>query len=327
MRTRILTATATVLLLGSPLLVACSGDDTLVAGPSTTSAERPDEDDRPTAEATPAALATAAATPITSGHLQFSGSGIEVEASFDGDDVRISTTSPTPDGTIAGMPGAVSLLVDGQAYVGLGDRWISVPLDELPIDGAGQDELSASVASTVDALRSAAVTEPPTRATVDGVEVDRYRTTLTGTEADELLSGTGFGPYTAGDARSERIIAYVADHTTVDVVADVDGQDRLRRLEITSHVDVSEYPDCMFFEVTPPEVSMVLSEIGESQDIVAPPADQVVDMSELDPGDLLGEIVDGAGAATGGPELGLDEDDPIGGAIGMLEHMYEGCPE
>lgn len=320
-RRRILITTATVLLLGSPGLAACSGDDTLVAGPSLTSDERAAVAPAATdAVATPAALAAAAADPVTSGRIQMRSGVVDVDVRFDGDDLSMTTSEP------AGME---TLLVDGDAYVKIGDRYTRLPFGGL-LGEMGEAPWSTTLDATLDALRTAATEGEPVRTSVDGIEVDRYHVTLSGTDAAELLPGVdGSMTEGLGGDRIGRILGYASDHTTVDITADVDDGGRLHRVELTADADTSAYPDCSLYRMAPTHMTVAITEIGRPQGIQAPAPDQVADLTELDPMDVLGEIVgEGSSPAALEDRMGdvLDEIGPFD-EQGSLDGLYEGCPE
>ncbi len=320
-RRRILITTAAVLLLGSPVVAACSGDDTLVAGPSLTSDERAAATPAaPDSMATPAALAAAAADPVTSGRIQMRSGVVDVDVRFDGDDLSVTTSEPA---------GTETLLVDGDAYVKLGDRYTHLPFGGL-LGELEDAPWSTTLDATLDALRTAATEGEPVRTSVDGIDVDRYHVTLSGTGATELLPGVdGSMTEELGADRIGRILRYATDHTSVDITADVDDGGRLHRVEVTADADTSAYPDCSLYRMTPADMTVVITEIGRPQAIQAPAPDEVADLTELDPTELLDEIV---GDATSPAELEdrlgdvLDQMGPFG-EQGPIDGLYDGCPE
>ena len=319
-RRGILVTTATVLLLGSPVVAACSGDDTLVAGPSLTSDERAATSAAPDAVATPAALAAAAADPVTSGRIQMRSGVVDVDVRFDGDDLSMTTSEPAE---------TEILLVDGDAYVKLGDRYTRLPFGGL-LGEMEEAPWSTTLDATLDALRTAATEGEPVRTSVDGIDVDRYHVTLSGTEATELLPGVdGSTTDELGADRIGRILRYATDHTSVDITADVDDGGRLHRVELTADADTSAYPDCSLYRMTPTDMTVVITEIGRPQHIQAPAPDEVADLTELDPTELLDEIVgEGTSPAELEDRLGdvLDQMGPFD-EQGSFDGLYEGCPE
>lgn len=169
-------------------------------------------------------LARTSSQPIASGRLAITVGGHEVTVQFDGGDIRAGL----------GGSGAEMLVVDGSPYLRNGERWITIPgIENLPVDTATFDA-SGMIDRIRGVLDSSSVTAPGEPMTVEGVEVTRYRTQLDGKEAVDLFSEAGTAAKLIdGDERGRRILEYGMDHTTVDLVGDVDADGMLRRLEIT----------------------------------------------------------------------------------------------
>lgn len=273
-------------------------------------------------------LARTSSQPIASGRLAITVGGHEVTVQFDGGDIRAGL----------GGSGAEMLVVDGSPYLRNGERWITIPgIENLPVDTATFDA-SGMIDRIRGVLDSSSVTAPGEPMTVEGVEVTRYRTQLDGKEAVDLFSEAGTAAKLIdGDERGRRILEYGMDHTTVDLVGDVDADGMLRRLEITSRVDGSAYPDCALLTTTG-EMTVVLSDIDRPQDIAAPPAESVDSLMDLDPSQLLDGLADqlGGGSADSPGASPVDGTNPLGSlpdAFGDLAgrmgsgDLYTGCPE
>lgn len=309
-------------------LAACGPGDG-IAGPSATSDTRAPgvvTDKGPAPATETAVLARAASQPIESGMLEITASDHHAQVRFDGDDLHVAVGDPASAASGATPTGfaAEFLLVDGTAYLRAGERWITIPgLEHLPVGGATAVDASGTIDRIRGVLDRSAVTAPGEPATVYGIDVTRYRAQLTGREAVDLLSEAGTAAKLLdGDERGRRILGYGLDHTTVDMVGDVDADGRLRRLEITSHVDNASYPDCSPLSMATSDVKVVLSGIGTPQDITAPPAESVGRLSDLDPTELLGGLAERLGEWT-------DRDDPgpLGSLPTSLDELYAGCPE
>ncbi len=264
---------------------ACTGDseDTVVAAPS--------------------ALADTAED-LRSGRIEMGGPTGSMIVRFDGDDVATEMEPAEEMGAPEGLGTWRSVHVDGTTYMTMGDEgFVAIPDD-------GEDDESFMVgmgfgfrdlAGAMDGLlRSSVVDQPGERTTVDGVEVTRYRATVTGRAAMEAFMealGEDVGS-TDGESRSDRIDEYLTDHMTVDLTGDVDDDGNLHRLTMAMDADVSEYPECAAFSPEAIEATFTVTEINEPQRIEAPPPDQVRSMEEY------------ADEMTGGfdPLDGLDDD-------------------
>ena len=260
-------AALTVGLLVAASGAACTGDseDTVVAAPS--------------------ALADTAED-LRSGRIELGGPSGTMIVRFDGDDVA---TEMEPDGE-TGVPEAMgtwrSVHVDGTTYMTFGDEgFVAIPDEEeegefsMADMGFGFRDLAGAID---ELLRSSVVDQPGERTTVDGVEVTRYRATVTGRAAMEAFMealGEDVGS-TGGETRSERIDEYLTDHMTVELTGDVDDDGNLHRLTMTMDADVSEYPDCPAFSAETTEATFTITEVNDPQHIEAPPADQVRSMDE-----------------------------------------------
>lgn len=184
------------------------------------------------------------------------------------------------------------LTVDGVTYqrsVG-SDRWTSY--EELPGFESSRGPESEQFSDFLAAATEVVVERPGERVERDGTTVTRYVAELRGTEADLLFNGSSDQTdASAGEPdsytdeafademdelyqRGERVEEYFSARTTYRFIGDIDDRGRLVRLEMAVEVDSSEYPDC---EMYPAEATgrVVLTELGDPQGIVAPPADLV----------------------------------------------------
>lgn len=332
-------AVTALLLISGPGLAACRGSGTTVAtGPSMTSPKRAGA--RPvdrTGGPVSAVLARTATQAIHSGHLDVDAGPVTMTGSFEGDDLSVTIGSGDTSGSGATQgPGLEMRLVGGKGFAHLGDAWISLPFGDTAVKASVGTRISDTVDAVRSALEKATVHEPGTPMTVDGLAVTRYRAGLTGTHAAELFTGTGgLSSKLPDDARGRRIADYVLQHATVTLVGDVDADGMLRRLEVSSTVDTAGYPDCLPLKVLPAGTSIVLSAIDRPQGITAPPPDQVKDITQVDPSELLGGILGGSGGdPTGRLPQGLrDLADRLGagggpgGAAAPLDRILDGCPE
>lgn len=338
--TRRTAAAFTVLLLTTgTVLVACSGsDDTVVAGPSMTSAVRevtrtPDRTVSPAS----AVLARTAAQPIRSGRLDIDAGHVTLSGSFEGDDLsaHMSTGDSAGSGTAQG-PGLEMRLVGGEGFAHLGDTWITVPFGATAVKASVGSRISDAVDAVRSALEKATVDEPGTPMTVDGVAVTRYRSELSGKQAAELFeSSGGLSSKLPVGARGRSVADYALQHAKVTLVGDVDAAGMLRRLEVSTSLDTSAYPDCLPLTMVPATTSIVLSDIDRPQGITAPPRDQVKDLTQVAPQELLDGVLGQSGVDTTNTlpqELRdlmdrLGTGDRNGGDVqAPLDRILDGCP-
>lgn len=292
-----------------------------------------------------AVLASASDQPIRSARIEMRSGPLEVIGSFEGDDADIRLGSANPADT-SGSAAVELLLVDGHAYARLGGSVVRVPFGSAALSASIRTRISEAVDTARSALRRSTVDQPGTPTVLDGRPVTRYRAEMTGPDAVAVLEGSGSRPPAiAEDSRAGRITEYLSAHSRVTLTGDLDEDRALRRLEISTSIDTSAFPDCALFAALPATGSIVLDDIDAPQGITAPPADQVKDLTELDPAALLGDLggrlaggeVTGPGAgSTSGPSIQehlRNLQDRLGAAApatgdrgSTLDGLLEGCP-
>jgi len=300
--TRTTAAAVTLVMLITGLGVSgCSeGGRDITSGPSVTSAERGARDGAeattPATAATPATavLARTAQQPIRSGRVDVQAGPVTMATAFDGDDLRVRTTAePDASGTITGSAAVEMLLVGGQAYARIGNDVVRVPFGSSALSSSVGTSISDTIGAVRNLLEKATVDDPGTPATVDGVAVTRYRAELTGTGVADLIDGTGaWRSKVPGDEATRRSIDDAMNRARVSLVGDIDGGGMLRHLVITVTPDTSASADCSLLRFLP-TTTITLSGIDQPQDITAPPADQVKDLTELDPAQLFDDFAKG----------------------------------
>lgn len=310
------------------------------------------DDGTETVEASPSVLADTAAD-IRSGRMEVTWGPATSVMQFDGEDMRITTEFPdgagaTIDGTSDGEEdenveswvesSTEMLTVDGVTYMESDGRWMTMPTFDLDAEsGVAADsgvaaetvptEETAGFGDFVSALSTilsrSTVDQPGERVERQGRALVRYRTEMTAKDADELIAEMVGGAQDAdanSEDRYERVMAYLYERMTLEVVGEVDDRGELVRLEVHQRADLADYPDCEVYSeddlggVT--GSTMVLTEINEPQDIQAPPAELIDEFEVPSPLDL--GIVDGEvppeiqaeldAAAIGGPQLDVEPD-------------------
>ncbi len=311
------------------------------------------DDGAETVEASPSVLADTAAD-IRSGRMEVSIGPLRQVVEFDGEDGRATmeisdeaaaalagqSDSPEDRESVTSFtePSMESLQVDGVRYVSRGGRWVKMPdpaHDSGPaaedsevvesFETVPPDEQPASadtLAALVGALAKTSVDEPGEPAERDGQAVVRYRTELTAGEATDLITEIGGDTWVASatsEDRYERVRAYEQEHTTVELVGEVGERGDLVRLEVHQRADTSSYPDCRPYSAelfgSFANISAVLTEINEPQDIQAPPAELIDEFEVPSLGDLgipggevPPEIQAELDAAIGGPQFDVEAD-------------------
>ncbi|MEZ5240025.1 MAG: hypothetical protein R2716_14095, partial [Microthrixaceae bacterium] len=171
------------------------------------------------------------------------------------------------------------------------------------------------VGPLLDGLSEVVLDEPGQPIERDGAALTRHEVTLRGAEAVEAAQALLLGSSTldaSTDAEDslgepdpffeqlEAIDRYIEEHTTLDVVADLDEGGSMVRAEMELSVDLEEFPDCEPLLFTDSDVRIVLEDLGEPQVIEAPPS-ELVDESSA-PGiegmfgpDAFGEAPEGRG--------------------------------
>ncbi len=233
--------------------------------------------------------------------------------SFDGDDVAGTGTLPTAEGDletelrIVGgeyylkQRALMRWMVDnvlsdapelggsraddawGEDYLESTDRWDL--MGEPPSFGSDGFSFGDKLQVLVDVLTTAAFEGEGQVSDLGGVKHVRHTATVEGEEAVELLSralgiemdevnaeGSPFFACAAGTAPGD---AYLAEHTMVEVTIDSTVAGELVQVDVSVWVDSSEYPDCGLSGLGQPKFRMIADELGEPQDIQAPPADLV----------------------------------------------------
>lgn len=296
-RTTAAAVTLVMLITGLGVTGCSEGGRDITSGPSVTSAERGTHDGAEAATpATPATavLARTAQQPIRSGRVDVQAGPVTMATAFDGDDLRVRTTAEGhPSGTTSGSGGVELLLVGGQAYAQIGNDVVRVPFGSSALSSSAGTSISDTIGAVRNLLEKATVDDPGTPATVDGVAVTRYRAELTGTGVADLLDGTGaWRSKVPGDEATRRSVDDALNRARVSLVGDIDGEGMLRHLVITVTPDASASADCSLLRFLP-TTTITLSGIDQPQGITAPPADQVKDLTELDPTQLFDDFAKG----------------------------------
>ena len=178
---------------------------------------------------------------------------------FAGDDAALRVSSSI----FGGGSDLQILLVDSASYVQVpmfGEKWISVPLDDLNVELPDPSKGLNMLTELTDLTE---VGEEP----IDGTETTKY----TGTVDVEDAVGMSLPADLAQSTKKELEKA----SGTVDVSVWVDGDGRVVRLDQRGTVDVGTGAPLSTTSST------TLTDFGVATDIAAPPADQVVDGSQL----------------------------------------------
>lgn len=241
----------------------------------------------------PSAVADAAED-VTSGRfeqtVESDGWMMQLSGRFSGDDMALTLSSGDVPPSAAGTSSSdrfETIVVDGNSYTTSSTdpgRWTMVPQAAVPTNGS-QPWQQNPMRWILDVLAETVVDRPGVAADADGVPVTRHELTLTGDKALNLLvPGGAENPMldaaqfddAATAERFRRILEYRADHTVIDVVVDLDENGELRDADLTYRPDPGDYPDCYFLHMAVTgDVHMRIYDLGEPQDIQAPPADSV----------------------------------------------------
>lgn len=275
----------------------------LTAGPSVTSPRR-EVTRRPTPSPASVVLARTAAQAIRSGRVEVHSGPMAMTARFDGEDVEVLAGASTgTDAAGQGSAGVEMLVVGGRAYARTGDTYLRVPFGAQALSSSLGTRITDTIAAIRRLLEKATVGDPGTPMTVDGIDVLRYRAELTGTGVADLLDGTGARRAAPPvDDATRRVVDDALGSAKVTLVGDIDGDGTLRRLEITVTPGTPGSPDCSLMRFLP-TTTVTLSGIDQPQGITAPPAEQVRDLAEVDPTEMLGAVARGL-HAEGGSEPG-----------------------
>lgn len=240
-----------------------------------------------------------------------------------GDDVFTMRSSGAFDGPnltatlLPGEDGATAtevLLVDGRAYVGLGEvdelseefvpgaleemraligdaRWIE--LTEPDADDGGSSMswfigVAVDPAATDPLVRITEMLESPDSVLDDGTEVldgVEHRRVLAALPVEGFLGAAGgeqdpdIPELPESEERLQRVLDAAAQHQRVEVTVLISPDGLLRRLEVVLSSDVPEqYRDCMWFLTGIDGTSTVdFFDLGSDVSIEGPPADEVLD--------------------------------------------------
>ncbi|PFG20828.1 LppX_LprAFG lipoprotein [Serinibacter salmoneus] len=160
------------------------------------------------------------------------------------------------------VPGAGEIemiMLDGGIYMGLGEAagggYVFMSADDPSLDGAFEESTMDPIAQLESFTAAVESVEEIGAEEVDGVETTHYNVTVDGASLAE----------TAGQAAGA-----MPDTITYDIWLDSEG----RTVQMTYDIQ----------EPTAVSTTMTFSDFGEAVTIEAPPADEVVDMTEMNAG-------------------------------------------